>query len=389
MNRIKYLVIIITVVVLGVFLGISGCISGVNSVGWSGGTVSANNTLYIGIQGRLEVIDMTMLDTIGYRPQFSQQIKMASASSSFSCLCGTSSTPVAFYGNPVVATDLGLVFFAGYNGKIYAYYTNSINSTNAWEFPRGAELLKPFVGGLLYSNGVLYVGNADGNVYAFDAAKGIKLWQYSTKEKIWATPAIDGNTLYIGSFDKKLYALNTADGSRKWEFEVKAPIMAAPLVNNGTVYFGALDRNFYALNASDGTEKWHITGNNFFWTQPVIVNNTLYIGGQDKNVYLVNASSGTITGTVKLNSPLSSQPVVADNYVIFVTMTGGNVWKINTGTQEATKLVSLGMNVDGPVAISGDNIYVHGYSGGGCSGTANLFKRINLVDGKTTNIPLN
>jgi outer membrane protein assembly factor BamB len=379
--------------VLGLTAAIFSCISGITAVGWSGGIVS-DNTLYVGTQGRLEAIDLTMLDSTGYRPVFSQQIKMASPSSGLSCLCGSASAPVAIYGSPVIAGDLGLVFFAGYNGKIYAYKINSINGTNAWEYPRGVDVLKPFVGGLAYSNGVLYIGDSDGNVYALDAKEGVEIWRVAPEDKkknqkIWATPAIDNNTLYIGSFDKKLYAINITDHSQKWEFTTDGPIMATPVINNGTIYFGSLDRNFYAVNAADGKEKWHITAKNWFWTEPVIVNNTIYVGGLDWNVYLVNPASGSIVNTLKLNGPLSSKPVVADKYVIFVTMTGGTVWKIDTGTQEKINLVTLGCNVDGPVTISGENIYVHGYTGGGCSGVTNIFKRVNLSDGKVTNIPLN
>jgi len=391
MKNIKYLALILVVVVLAVVLGISGCISGITSVGWGGGAISGN-TLYVGANGRLEAIDLVSLNTT-----FSQQVRAAAATSILSCACGTASAPVAIYGNPVIVNDLA--YFAGYDGKIYYTYANSVNGSLRVFFPgEGAAQPKPFVGSPVYNNGALYIADSAGVVYALDAVTGGLKWSVAPEgkkknQKIWATPAVDGGTLYIGSFDKKLYALNTSDGSKKWEFATEGAIMAAPLVSNGTLYFGSLDRNFYAVNAADGVEKWHISAKNWFWTQPVIVNGVMYIGALDSNVYLVNPATGAVTNTIKLDGSLASQPVVSGNNVVFVTMTGGHVWKIDTATQQSNMLVKLDYNVDGPIAGSNGFIYVHGFTGGGggcsCSGTVQKLSRVSLDNGTVTSIPLN
>ena len=347
-------ILLVVTVMLTVGLGISGCISGITAAGWSGGTVSGN-TLYVGTRyGQLAAVNLTDGSRV-----FSQQVKMASTSSYLSCACGTSSAPVAIYGNPVSAGDL--VYFAGYNGKIYAYYTNSLNGTDAWEYPRGADLLKPFVGGIAYSNGVLYIGDSNGKVYALDAVKGVEIWSVApegkkSNEKIWSTPAVSGNTLYIGSFDKKMYALNTADGSKKWEFTTNGPIMATPVINNGTLFFGSLDRNLYALNAADGKEKWHVMAKNWFWTEPVIVNNTVYVGSLDGYIYVLNADTGAQIAAVNLKNPLASQPVVVDTSIIFAT-TKGVVYSLDTATNQAAQLADFKMAIDGALAAANGIVY--------------------------------
>jgi eukaryotic-like serine/threonine-protein kinase len=354
----KNIIKIITVVavMLAVVLGAGGCVSGINPAGWSGGTVSGD-MLYLGTRtGQLAAVNLTDGSRV-----LSQQVKMTVNSGYLSCACGSSSSPVAIYGNPVVAGDFA--YFAGYDGKIYNVFTNSINGSIKVFFPSaGSPSLKPLVGGLAYSSGVLYFGDPEGYVYALDAVKGDKLWRVAPEgkkknQKIWAAPAVVDNTLYIGSFDNKLYALNTSDGSKKWEFGVKGPIMAAPVIYNGTLYVGSLDRNFYALNPADGKEKWHVTGTKFFWTEPVIVNNTVYIGNTDGNVYVLNADTGSIIATVNLKGSLASRPVVVNTSVIFATIKGV-VYSLDTATNQATELYNFKKDINSALAVADGVVYV-------------------------------
>jgi serine/threonine-protein kinase len=56
------------------------------------------------------------------------------------------------------------------------------------------------------ANGVVYAGNLDHNVYAWDAATGEQLWFYRTGDMIRTSPAIVDGMLYIGSQDYHIYA---------------------------------------------------------------------------------------------------------------------------------------------------------------------------------------
>jgi outer membrane protein assembly factor BamB len=61
------------------------------------------------------------------------------------------------------------------------------------------------------SKGVVYVGSADGNLYAI-RADGSQSWRISLGGAIASTPAIDlGGTIYVGSMNGNLYAMGDAD----------------------------------------------------------------------------------------------------------------------------------------------------------------------------------
>jgi outer membrane protein assembly factor BamB len=352
----KIALLIVAVLSVGI-LGIS-CISGMTAIGWSGGTVS-NGTLYVGsIAGRLAAVNLTDNSRLWAEP-----LKAVVATGLFGCSssgggCAGGTSVVPIYGTPVVSDNL--VYIAGYNGKIFAYNTN--NLATRWVFPREGNL-QPFVGALVLAQNKLFIGCSDGWVYSLDANTGDKLAEFKTGDKIWGTPAVDGDTLYIGSFDKKLYALNTDDLSLKWQFTTEGSVIAAPLMYNGTVYIGSFDKNLYALNAADGALKWKYTANNWYWTKPAVINDTIYAGCLDGFIYALNAGTGAeikVFDTMKefeIISPFASQPVVVNDLIIFASQ-NGVVYKIASGSQEITQIVALKFNVDSPLMAYEGIIYI-------------------------------
>ena len=52
------------------------------------------------------------------------------------------------------------------------------------------------------SGGVVYVGSADGNVYALNANTGAKLWGTATSGGVNSSPTVVNGTVYVGSGDE-------------------------------------------------------------------------------------------------------------------------------------------------------------------------------------------
>ncbi len=265
----------------------------------------------------------------------------------------STATSVAIYGTPAVAGDL--VYAGGYNGKLYAF--NSDSGALRWVYPRQGNL-QPIVGAPLIALDRVYFGSADGKVYALDAATGDKQWEFQTGNKIWSTPAIDGDTLYVGSFDKSLYALGAADGSKKWEFETEGAIASTPLIYNNTVYIGSVDRYFYAIDATNGSLRWKFLAENWFWAKPIVYNNTIYAGNLDGKIYILNAESGVKIAEIDLGSPVSSSPVLVDSSIIIVPEEG-EVYSLNTSNNQIRQLTDLKEKVFASLSASEGVVYVH------------------------------
>jgi outer membrane protein assembly factor BamB len=116
------------------------------------------------------------------------------------------------------------------NGKAYAVSDHSLDAfdvtTNCGPTTACAPLWTSAIGGPSYdisagssptvANGVVYVGSADDNLYAFDAAgtKGCSgtpktcapLWTATTGGEVESSPAVANGMVYVGSGDHKLHA---------------------------------------------------------------------------------------------------------------------------------------------------------------------------------------
>lgn len=138
-------------------------------------------------------------------------------------------------------------------------------------------------------NGVAYVPDDRGNLYAFNAGTGAIIWQRNLStdygapagDHSRATPAISGNTLVlgdqagkVGSPDGWVFAVDKRTGALLWKTIVAGgfPIMTqSPTIVNNTVYIGAASyeellvrfgvpltfRGFFmALDLTTGALKW-------------------------------------------------------------------------------------------------------------------------------------
>lgn len=351
-GRIALLSVLLVIIAVVTF----GCIRGLAPIGWSGGVVS-DGTLYVGSkEGRLVAVNLADESRLWSIP-----LKSTAQPGFFGCSpytggggCGAGSAGVAIYGTPVIYE--GKVYIGGYNGKFYSYDITSIQLDDVYP-PEGN--LEPIVGGAAAAHGKVYFGNTDGNLYALGASNLLLEWKFPTGDKIWATPAINGDTVYIGSFDNKLYAVNAHDGSQRWQFQAEGAIAATPLVYDDTIFIGSFDRNMYALNAADGSIKWQFAGSNWFWAQPVIHNDVLYAGCLDGNVYVLDVGTGRLITEFELDSPVSSTPVVVDDSVVFASREGV-VYTIDTASRQIAQLAVLEKEeVNGPLTAHDGIVYVH------------------------------
>jgi outer membrane protein assembly factor BamB len=151
------------------------------------------------------------------------------------------------------------------------------------------------------ADGVVYVGSADGAVYALDSKSGSLKWRFQTGEglsslpqvivaprgtdaadqmgaamsavekqratgirRVDMTPAVESGTVFIGSGDHSFYAIDAATGQKKWSYLAGAGMassnnstleVAAPILRNGTAYF-VTEEGLHALDAVSGARKW-------------------------------------------------------------------------------------------------------------------------------------
>jgi len=111
------------------------------------------------------------------------------------------------------------------------------------------------------ADGVLYVGSADGAVYALDPKTGETKWRFQTGESLspaTSSPQVITVPRGTSAVDQMVAGMNAAE---KQMGQGIRRVDMTPAVENGTIFIGSGDRSFYAIDAATGKKKWsHLAG---------------------------------------------------------------------------------------------------------------------------------
>ena len=223
---------------------------------------------------------------------------------------------------------------------------------------------------------------------------GSTKWKFSTKGKIFSSPAVFEGVAYIGSEDKNLYAVDIATGKELWKFTTEGAIHSSPAVYKDVVYFGSFDGFYYALNKNTGKLRWKFqTGGeklnghkglwgmkpdneflndpfDFYLSSPVInmddTNLKVYFGSSDGNLYSLDAETGKLSWKFKTNGIIHTSPTLYegkvfigswDTYMYAVDAEAGKeIWKFKTGDHPEVHLLE-GIQASATVDVDEDAIY--------------------------------
>jgi outer membrane protein assembly factor BamB len=226
------------------------------------------------------------------------------------------------------------------------------NNTVMWAYATGNTIeSSPII-----SNGIVYVGSFNNNVYAINAATGTLNWSYGTGGNIYSAPSISEGKLYIGSTSHKLYALNATTGALNWSYDMGNIIYdASPTIADGIVYMGSNNNKLQALNATDATSIWNYTFTDAILSSPAVVGGTVYIGSRDHRIVALDAYTGALNWTYWTGGGIWSSPAVADGIVYVGCGEPGNkLYALNAATGALNWSFSAGNWVfDSPAVADG------------------------------------
>ncbi len=102
------------------------------------------------------------------------------------------------------------------------------------------------------SDGIIYIADLSGFLYAHDLQTGERLWTYDAFAAIWGSPFVADGKVYIGDEDGDVAILRHGrELEELGEYHMGAAVYTTPVAQNGVLYI--LTRNrLYALE-SGGT----------------------------------------------------------------------------------------------------------------------------------------
>jgi outer membrane protein assembly factor BamB len=214
------------------------------------------------------------------------------------------------------------------------------------------------------ADGVVYVGDWNGRVYAFNAASGRLRWSFAADGKVKDGIAYSGGRVYFGTYGHHVYSLNARNGKQIWRASAQqrlgslATFYSTPAVAYGRVYIGGTDRKVYSFGASSGKLRWsHGTGG-YVYGSPAVWQKRVYIGSFDHNLYAFDAATGDRIWSFKANDQISGSPVVIDGLVYFSSL-GARTYALDA---RSGKLVwSFPQGKYAGVVSDGKRAYLTGY----------------------------
>lgn len=169
----------------------------------------------------------------------------------------TEGKPYHMYSTPVI----------GKNGTIYTVSGGAIRAFDvdtgklAWEIPFAPNRIHATPS---LAKGKLFVGTGGGTLHALDAKSGTEVWRwvaggdgalftpYVRQGAVTLTsPVVAGDCVYVGAANGYLYALNTATGNCVWQYNLKVPLAAPPTISGSGLWVGGCDGFVYAFSASE------------------------------------------------------------------------------------------------------------------------------------------
>ena len=111
-----------------------------------------------------------------------------------------------------------------------------------------------------YHNGVVFVADDRGYVYAFDSTDGALIWENKIGDCIdISSPTISGGLIFIGTRDGSegaFFALNESTGEVLWKYTVGSSVTAPPSIADGMMMCGTDGWYLYAFDFGIGSGDW-------------------------------------------------------------------------------------------------------------------------------------
>jgi len=228
-------------------------------------------------------------------------------------------------GGPAVDALTGVVLAGTRDGVLRA---RTPDGRALWDFQAQAG----FPAAPLVTNGTVYAGSSDGNVYALELGTGKQRWKYSAGEEVGTTPVLVGGILYVATLQDTLVALDAGTGAWKWHhrregtsstsFTIRGA--AGPAVEGGVVFGAFSDGTVVALEGATGAVKWQrkVGPEGQFLdvdSTPVVRDGRVYVAAYSGAVVALEAASGREVWSFR--TPLAARVALVGDSVIAVTTT--------------------------------------------------------------------
>lgn len=193
----------------------------------------------------------------------------------------------------------GLLYFGDWEGTLYAYdlYADSMAFTLPTVEVAPSENYGAIITPVVAGEEVACWGARNSTLLGFDYNSQLVRWRYTDESEAWisGTPVFDDDELYIGSSDSRtLYCFTANSGSLKWKTSIDQNIFSAPLVLKKDVVVcdgNAYEEGYgiiYFLDKEDGEILDRLSIKGSIFCTPVELKKSILVGNQLGGLYVIS-----------------------------------------------------------------------------------------------------
>jgi outer membrane protein assembly factor BamB len=213
------------------------------------------------------------------------------------------------------------------------------------------------------ADGVAYVANYKGHVYALDMRNGKPIWRFRPRGgKMASSPAIVGDDLVVHGMDGVVRVLDRRNGRQRWHVRIGSPIESSPVVRDGLDYFGAWNGRIYALDLRTRRVRWSFRTGHKITSSASIAGRTLYIGDYGGRVHALDPRTGKRRWVGSVNGRVYGTPAVAAGRVFVPSSTGNSLTAFTTSGRRLWRVGTGGYVYSSP-AVWGGRVFFGSYNG--------------------------
>jgi outer membrane protein assembly factor BamB len=180
-------------------------------------------------------------------------------------------------------------------------------------------------------DGVAYVANARGTIYALDMRTGEVIWRHETPHgKMASSPAVWGAQLVVHGMDGHVWVLRRSNGRLLWHYDVGSPVESSPVVVDGADVFGAWNGTITALDLRTHRVRWRRYDGCKLTSSASLAGASLYIGDYCGRLLALSARTGALRWSGSVNGRVYGTPAVAAGRVFVPSSDGGSVTAFTT-----------------------------------------------------------
>jgi outer membrane protein assembly factor BamB len=185
---------------------------------------------------------------------------------------------------------------------------------------------------------LIYAASQDGIAVAIDPNTGKPRWKADLEIELSAGPGVNEGVLALATKDGSVILLDAATGAERWRSFVGGEVLAQPLIKDDVVVVQTIDNRLIALARFDGRQRWEIEQTMPALTMrgassPMLIGLLVIAGFDNGRLVAVNIETGDIEWDSMLALP--------------------------TGRSDLDRLA----DIDGAIAVVGQDIYAAGYQG--------------------------